>query len=70
MRTTALTREDRTEDIAAFVDAAPEASTLTAIDETIARFAGRTNVPASEVVDVLLDIRLAVAIAERVTQPA
>jgi hypothetical protein len=34
------------------------ASVVAAIDELVARYAGRESVPAAEVVDVLLDLRI------------
>jgi hypothetical protein len=42
----------------------PVLSALPAVDEAIAAFAARTYVPASEVVDALLEIRLAVELQE------
>jgi hypothetical protein len=51
-------------------DPAPPAavrSALAAIDGAIASFAGRTYVPASDVVDALLEIRLVVELEDALT---
>jgi hypothetical protein len=58
VKTTEVLQDDMPEDFETALSALPT------VDEVIAKFAGRTYVPTSEVTDALLEVRLAVAVVE------